>query len=130
MHRARKKQGSARVDHFDAGVSTAMSQQQTNESARERAQRFAAQHARPASPAPDEGQILKAIDRTDGTQLRVSLHLYQEKPYLRIAPWQRGENGSWWPVKGKGVTIKVREVADVTEGFCAAMDAIDRTAQR
>lgn len=98
---------------------------------RQRAQRFtAARAATSAVKAPDPGQILASIDRADGTQLRVSQHLYEGRPFLRIAPWQRGADGSWWPVKGKGVTVKVRELGAVAEGLCAAMDAADREGSR
>lgn len=60
------------------------------------------------------------VSRTDGTEFRVSLHTYEGKPFVRLAPWRDG-----WPVKGKGATVKVRELGAVVAGLCDAMDAID-----
>lgn len=94
---------------------------------RARASRFAAARPAPAAAnAPDPGQVLATAVRPDGSELRVSLHHYEGKPFLRIAPWQRGSDGAWWPVKGKGVSVKVRELGAVAEGLAGAMDALDR----
>lgn len=89
---------------------------------RERAAAHSAAHARPKIAGPDQGEVLARSTRTDGTELRVSMHAYEGKPYLRIGPWQRGEGDSWWPVKGKGTTVKVRELGDVVTGLCDAME--------
>jgi hypothetical protein len=78
---------------------------------------------RAPTSAPDQGQVLARVSRPDGTEMRVSSHLYEGKPYLRIGPWQRGEGDSWWPVKSKGTTVKVRELGDVVVGLLAAMEA-------
>lgn len=91
-------------------------------SVRERAQAFSAAHARGKTNAPDQGEVLARMSRPDGTELRVSSHVYEGKPYLRISPWQRGEGDSWWPVKGRGCTVKVREIGDVILGLDAAME--------
>ena len=89
---------------------------------RERAAAFSAAHAAPAAAAPDQGDVLARVARADGTEMRVSLHAYEGKPYLRIGPWQRGAGDAWWPVKSKGTTVKVRELGDVVAGLCAAME--------
>lgn len=91
---------------------------------RARARAFREAHpARTATPAPDPGRILAEVPRADGTVLRVSVHLYEGKPFVRVAPWAPGEGGAW-PVKGKGCTVRVRELAAVAEGLAAAMDAM------
>ena len=73
--------------------------------------------------APDPGTVLASIARTDGTQLRVSVHCFEGKPYVRVAPWASRDGGrSWWPVKGKGASVRVRELAAVA---AALLDAID-----
>jgi hypothetical protein len=64
--------------------------------------------------------VLARVPRGDGTEFRVSLHTYEGKPFVRLAPWSNG-----WPVKGKGATVKVRELGAVVAGLCDAMDAID-----
>ena len=96
------------------------------EDIRARARAHEAQRPAPApSSAPDSGRILARIHRQDGTELRVSLHHWEgdpSKPYVRVAPWQSGAADAW-PVKGKGVTVKVRELARVASALADAMDA-------
>lgn len=74
--------------------------------------------------APDPGRILARLARTDGTELRVSLHRFEGKPYVRVAPWQSSAPDAW-PVKGKGATVKVRELAVVAAALLDAMDAVE-----
>lgn len=76
-----------------------------------------------AADAPDPGRVLLAVARPDGSEFRVSLHRYEGRPFVRVAPWQRGGGGSWWPVKGKGATVKVRELAAVAKALLDALDA-------
>lgn len=74
---------------------------------------------------PDPGRILARVPRYDGTELRVSLLLYQgdpSKPFVRVAVWQSGAADAW-PLKGKGVTVKVRELAAVASALGGAVDA-------
>lgn len=98
---------------------------------RDRAERWQSNHAPPAArEAPDQGEVLARLPRPDGTELRVSLHTYQGRPFLRVAPWQRGEGDAWWPVKGKGCTVKVRELAAVASALCDAMDRTDDDGSR
>jgi hypothetical protein len=92
---------------------------------RSRAQQFAADHAPKAAPPPvDAGTILARAPRTDGTEFRVSLHRYEGKPYVRVGAWQSAAADAW-PVKGKVVSVKVRELAALANGIVAAMDAVD-----
>ncbi len=76
-----------------------------------------------ATDAPDPGRVLLAVARPDGSEFRVSLHRYEGRPFVRVAPWQRGGGGSWWPLKGKGATVKVRELAGVAKALLDALDA-------
>ena len=78
-----------------------------------------------ASEAPDPGTVLASVPRTDGTQLRVSVHSFEGKPYVRVAPWASRDNGrSWWPVKGKGASVRVRELAAVAAALLDALDVV------
>jgi hypothetical protein len=73
--------------------------------------------------APDAGRILARLARTDGTELRVSLHRFEGRPFVRVAPWQSSAPDAW-PVKGKGTTVKVRELGAVAAALLDALDAI------
>lgn len=75
--------------------------------------------------APDPGTVLASIARPDGTQLRVSAHTYEGRPFVRVAPWASRDNGAtWWPVKGKGASVKVRELAAVAKALLDAIDVV------
>jgi hypothetical protein len=76
-----------------------------------------------AKRAPDPGNVLVALARPDGTELRVSLDRYEGRPFVRVAPWSRGAAGEAWPVKGKGATLKTRELAAVARALLDALDA-------
>lgn len=78
---------------------------------------------RPQRPPPDPGRILCRVARSDGTELRVSLHHYEGKPYVRVGPWQSSAPDAW-PEKGKGATVKVRELGAVAAALLDALDAI------
>lgn len=69
--------------------------------------------------APDPGKVLLRLARTDGTELRVSLHHYQGAPFVRVGPWQSGAPDAW-PLKGKGATVKVRELTSVASALLDA----------
>ena len=42
---------------------------------------------------------------------------------MRVAPWSRGAAGDAWPMKGKGATLKTRELAAVARALLDALDA-------
>lgn len=80
---------------------------------------------------PDPGEIIADIARPDGTVLRVAVKHYHAPnakpddpgaPYVDLRVWQSGEPGAW-PVKGKGLSVKPRELARVAE---AILDAADK----
>lgn len=82
----------------------------------------ARQQQQRAAPAPDAGRILARLPRFDGTELRVSVHTHEGKPFVRVGPWQSSAPDAW-PVKGKGTTVRVRELAAVAGALLDALDA-------
>jgi hypothetical protein len=74
-----------------------------------------------SADAPDEGTILYRARRYDGTELRVSLHTFNGRPFARVGLWQppRGGSGPWWPVKGRSVTVRLREALGVSEALAS-----------
>ncbi len=109
------------------GPSPSTGEQPAPDPAALRARVEAHQRAHPARPAPappDAGRILARFSRPDGTELRVSLHRYEGKPYVKVAPWQSSAADAW-PVKGKGSTVRVRELAGVAAALLDALDAAD-----
>ena len=69
----------------------------------------------------DSGIRLATFPRLEG-ELRFTWNTYEDRPYLRFQLWSKGEDGSFWPVKGQGFTIKVKELPDLAEGVQKALD--------
>lgn len=95
--------------------------------------RAAAVRARAALPAPspaggeppDPGEVLAELPREDGTVFRVSVHRYEGRPYVRLGLWRRGFDGaSWWPLKGRSASVRVREVGAVCEALADAAELV------
>ena len=78
----------------------------------------------PAKPpqAPDPGEVLAEVPRGDGTVLRVAWRTLEGRPFVTIAVWERGTAGAWWPMTGKAVTVRVRELGEVLEGLVKAAE--------
>ncbi len=83
--------------------------------------------ARDEREAPDEGTVLHRARRGDGTELRVSLHSYNGHPFLRVGLWQppRAGEGPWWPVKGRSVTVRMREALGVAGALARSVAAAE-----
>ena len=76
------------------------------------------------SQAPnDDGVSLGTFARGDGRdELRVTAKSYEGHPYVSVRVWSRDDNGEYWPAKGKGVSIRLAEVAGVIEALRGATD--------
>lgn len=81
----------------------------------------------PEAPAPPEerGRRLATLPRGKAEELRVTLDSFEGKPYLGLRVWSQGADGSWWPLKGKGLSIRVRELADVAAALHQADEILN-----
>ena len=95
----------------------------------EAAQRQRAAGAPGERAEADAGDVFVALPRDDGTELRVSLHWFDPAartgPWVRLAPWRDG-----WPVRGKGASIRLRELAAVTVALGRILAAVEGDAGR
>src|SRR4051794_20663412 len=73
----------------------------------------------PRSPAApqDTGYRLATFERHGGEEFRVSLAEYRGHPFVSLRVWAPGSDGQWWPVKGKSVSVKLGEVAELAEAL-------------
>lgn len=72
---------------------------------------------KPSAPPRDTGQRLATFPRQDGEELRVSLAEYNGHPYVALRVWAVGQDGQSWPVRGKGVSVRLREVAGLADAL-------------
>ncbi|AFS52660.1 hypothetical protein [Leptospirillum ferriphilum] len=85
--------------------------------------------SRGGTPPQDTGIRLATLPRPEG-EWRLSWNVFEDRPYLRLQLWSKGEDGSFWPVKGQGLTIKLRELPNLAEGIQRALDmALEATRQ-
>ena len=76
-----------------------------------------------SGPPTDEGERLATIGRGAGKELRLRFRRYNGVPFIDVRQWEcNPESGAWWPTKGKGVTIKPRELAEVIKALGAARE--------
>ena len=69
----------------------------------------------------DTGIRLATFPRPEG-ELRLSWNVYEDRPYLRFQLWSKSDDGSFWPVKGQGLSIKIKELPGLAEGVSRALD--------
>jgi hypothetical protein len=69
----------------------------------------------------DTGIRLATFPRPEG-EWRLSWNVFEDRPYVRLQFWSKGEDGGLWPVKGQGFTIKIKELPDLAEGVQKALD--------
>ena len=69
----------------------------------------------------DTGIRLATFPRPEG-ELRLTWNVYEDRPYLRLQLWSKSDDGSYWPVKGQGFTIRVKDLPDFAEGVQKALD--------
>lgn len=91
--------------------------------------------APPGEPPKPSGDLVAALPRKrrDGPdeELRVSLDSYQGHPYISVRLWTRdARSGAWWPVKGKGISVRLSEADDVAGALREAAAMADRPGAR
>ncbi len=80
---------------------------------------------RPRTAPEENGERLATIPRSEGEELRLNWSEYNGHHFLNIRLWAQGDDGTWWPQKDKGLTVRVRELPDFAEGMAAALDRAD-----
>jgi hypothetical protein len=79
----------------------------------------------------DDGVKLGTVSRGADKELRIRAKEFNGHPFIDVREWSRqAADQDWWPVKGRGVTIKMREVADVIAALEAARPLITAWSER
>jgi hypothetical protein len=84
---------------------------------------------RQATAPQESGQRVATFPRGDGVELRVNLAEYLGRPYLALRVWERDQAGAWWPVRGKGCSVRIgecEELADALARVVGRIGAADR----
>jgi hypothetical protein len=80
---------------------------------------------RPDAPR-ENGERLATFARHGGEELRVSLAEFNGHPFISLRVWAPGPDGQLLPVRGKGVSVKLREVAGLAEALAAVAGQLDQ----
>jgi len=66
----------------------------------------------------DDGEPLATISRGPNRELRLRWREYKGFHFVDIREWSvNAHNRQWWPERGKGITIKPREVEQVIDAL-------------
>jgi hypothetical protein len=77
-------------------------------------------------PPQESGERLACFPRGQDQEQRVTLDEYQGHRYVRLQVWQLDRsNQTWWPVKGKGASIRLGEVAELAEVLASLAFRLD-----
>ena len=76
----------------------------------------------PRSAPEENGERLATISRSEGEELRLNWSEFNGHHFLNLRIWAQGDDGAWWPQKDKGLTVRIRELADFAEGVAVALD--------
>lgn len=83
-----------------------------------------------ATPPEESGRRLATLPRKKrggpDEELRVSLETYQDHPYISVRVWTVDERGQSWPVKGKGVSIRLRECDEIIAALRTGVEMAER----
>ena len=77
-------------------------------------------------PPEDEGKPLATLDRGPNCQLRVRGKMFKGAAFVDVRVWEKNDRGDWWPTRGKGVTLKPRELRELASALATAADNFER----
>jgi hypothetical protein len=92
--------------------------------------------AAPAPPPEPSGELIacfarKGVRGGPDQELRLVLDEFNGHACISVRLWEKNRAGDWWPVKGKGVSVRLSEAEGVSEALRAALDlAIALDAER
>jgi hypothetical protein len=82
-------------------------------------------------PPQETGRRIGTVPRSVDEEIRVNWCEYAGRPYLSLRLWTRDQQGQWWPDAKRGMSVRLRELADMADAIAAAMElAEDHQRQR
>ena len=77
----------------------------------------------PAREAPVEnGKRLATLYRGHAEEMRVNWAEFNGHPFLNLRVWRCGLDGIWRPDRERGCSVKVRELASLSEAVQVALE--------
>jgi hypothetical protein len=77
-----------------------------------------------SGPPVEQGERLATFPRNRGDEeLRVTLATYNGHAYVALRVWARGQDGEFWPVRGKGCSVRLAEAGGLAEALAAVAAA-------
>jgi len=74
-------------------------------------------------PLTDDGVKVATLDRGPSRELRIRWREFKGHHFLDIREWSVSQhNAQWWPTKGKGISVKARELAVVLTAVQQALE--------
>jgi len=77
----------------------------------------------------ENGERLATIPRRDGDELRLCWAEYNGHNFLNVRVWHKDDNGTSFPYRDKGLTVRLAELDDFAEGIEKAVKLAHNAAQ-
>jgi hypothetical protein len=75
------------------------------------------------TPPTDFGEELATVKRGARCKLKITLAQFMGyPPFMNLREWAQDDDGAWWPVKGKGIGIRLWELPALFEGVMQAAE--------
>jgi hypothetical protein len=75
-----------------------------------------------ADQAERPGQLVRAVRRADGEELRIELTSYQGHPFISVQLWAFNRIDKVWLPTRKGCSVRLREAREVARGLIEALE--------
>jgi Transcriptional Coactivator p15 (PC4) len=82
----------------------------------------------PVSPPEERGERVGTIARGQDEKLRIAIDEFRGHRYLALRAWSRDRDGNFWPLKGKGVSVRLSELREVIEALQRAEELTSQDA--
>ena len=73
-------------------------------------------------PLGDSGVKIATLNRGPNRELRIRWKTFKGFPFLDIREWSiNNDNSQWFPAKGKGITVKPKELEALADAATKAL---------
>jgi hypothetical protein len=80
---------------------------------------------RQGGPPQESGKRIGTVKRSENEEIHINWSEFEGKPFVSVPLWTRANDGTWWPDPQRGLSFRLRELADVGEALAACMDLAD-----
>lgn len=81
---------------------------------------------RPSAPPTDSSTRLAVFPRPNREEIRLGISYYNNRAYIRAQIWAENDRGELWPLRGRSVTFRPDELAELIASLRSAERILER----